>query len=274
MLPEIRAMSEGRGGYILDKDRAEALRRLQGIERLEDPATVACLEEIGVAPGWHCLEAGAGAGSIARWLDARAGPGGLVVAADLQVDILRSVGVGRAEIRAIDLAADPIESSSFDLVHARNLLVHIPSRDDVVAKLAAAVRPGGWIFLEEPDLIADGPDGAAAPAKRELYAKGTAAVFDFVKGAGLDIHFGGRLRGALHALGFHPVRAEGIATVFQGGHLDHRSPHGAAFAEIKGPVVAAGAITAADYDAFLALYDDPAFAWREGLRMMVRARRP
>ncbi len=265
-------MSESR--YLLDRDRREALRRLRNVERLEDPATIGYLERIGVAPGWRCLEAGAGAGSIARWLGHRVGEEGSVLAADLMTDLLELEPRANVECRPIDLALEPIEERSFDLVHARNILVHIHERETVLETLARAVRPGGWILLEEPDLVADAPDPASPAAKQDLYRKGTAAVFVFITERGLDIHYGARLHGRLRALGFESVGAEGLAVTFQGGRPEHASPHGDAFADLAEPVVAGGRITREEFDAFLALYSDPGFAWREGLRVIAWGRRP
>jgi cyclopropane fatty-acyl-phospholipid synthase-like methyltransferase len=65
-----------------DRELLHESRRLHFLEAGLDPVTVACFETIGVAPGWRCLEVGAGAGSMARWLAERAGPGGEVVAVD------------------------------------------------------------------------------------------------------------------------------------------------------------------------------------------------
>ncbi len=265
-------MSESR--YLLDRDRREALRRLRSVERLEDPATIGHLERIGVAPGWTCLEAGAGAGSIARWLGHRVGEKGRVLAVDLKTDLLELEPRSNVECRQVDLAADPIEERSFDLVHARNVLVHIPEREAALERLARAVRPGGWILLEEPDLVADGPDPTAPLPKQALYTKATQVLFDFVVGKGLDLHFGARLHGRLRALGFDPVGSEGLAVTFHGGQPDHRSPHGDAFADLVDPVVAEGRITRGEFEAFLALYSDPEFAWREGLRVIAWGRRP
>lgn len=265
-------MSEAR--YLLDQDRREALRRLRNVERLEDPATIGYLEQIGVAPGWRCLEAGAGAGSIARWLGHRVGQSGRVLALDLNTDLLELEPRANVECRRADVASETIEERAFDLVHARNLLVHIPGREAILEKLARSVRPGGWILLEEPDLVADAPDPASPTAKQALYRKGTAGVFAFITERGLDIHYGARLHGRLRGLGFEFVGAEGLAVTFRGGRSEHASPHGDAFADLAEPVVATGRITRTEYDAFLALYSDPEFVWREGLRVIAWGRRP
>jgi len=44
---------------------------LAGIEATWDPGTRELLDSLGVGSGWSCLEAGAGAGSIAAWLAER-----------------------------------------------------------------------------------------------------------------------------------------------------------------------------------------------------------
>ena len=40
---------------------------------------------------------------------------------------------------------------SFDLVHARNVLMHVDDPDRVIAKLLPLLRPGGVLLLEEAD---------------------------------------------------------------------------------------------------------------------------
>lgn len=60
-------------------------RRLTLLEDRYDPGTIRRGVDIGIARDWSWLEAGAGAGSIARWLAHRVGPTGRVVAIDLDI---------------------------------------------------------------------------------------------------------------------------------------------------------------------------------------------
>ncbi len=39
----------------------------------------------------------------------------------------------------------------FDLVHARLVLVHVPEREAALDAMVAALRPGGWLFVEDAD---------------------------------------------------------------------------------------------------------------------------
>jgi SAM-dependent methyltransferase len=259
--------------YLIDGELDPARERLHLLQVLDDPGTIAHLEEIGVTEGWHCLEAGAGGGSVAAWLSRRVGAAGRVVATDLEVRFVRELGLGNLEVREHDIASDPLEEQAFDLVHARSLLLHVQQRDEAFRKLAAAVKPGGWILFEEPNAFYDAPLAAAPPESQALYRRVMDAIYEFVRSRGVDPNLGGELPGRLRDLGFEAPRGEGRLHVFRGGE-EPRSAHMPALAEIKDLVVARGRVTGPDYDAFLALSDDPTFAWQEGLMMSVWGRRP
>ena len=44
-----------------------------------------------------------------------------------------------------------LPSGSFDLVHARTLLVNVPEPGELVAEMVRLARPGGWVAVMEPD---------------------------------------------------------------------------------------------------------------------------
>jgi SAM-dependent methyltransferase len=131
-------------------------RRLLALEEGYDPGTVSRLDSLGVSRGWTCLEVGAGAGSITRWLSRRVGTGGRVVAADLDTSFLDVSDADNVEVRQLDLRSDGLPGSTFDLVHTRFVLGHIPERVEVLDSLIGALRPGGWLLLEEMDVFAWG----------------------------------------------------------------------------------------------------------------------
>jgi hypothetical protein len=51
--------------YVFDDAWLQERSRLGRLEAALDPGTIRHLTSLGVGPGWNCLEAGAGAGSIA-----------------------------------------------------------------------------------------------------------------------------------------------------------------------------------------------------------------
>ncbi len=263
----------GDGQEMSESDRRSVREQLAAIERLEDPATIGYLERIGVAPGWRCLEVGAGAGSIARWLSDRVGPSGRVVATDVDLSFLRLSDTPQLEVRRHDVTRDPLETGAFDLVHARNLLAHVPQRSAALEKMAAALKPGGWILVEEPDVRTDRADPSAPVKLRELYHAVIGIIYDYARDHGVDPNFGARLFGSLRRLGLEGVKAEGRTEVFHGGP-GPRTPHQLAFERLKEPLVAARLVSERRFDDFMALYSNPAFAWQDGLRTSVWGQRP
>ncbi|KAJ7695771.1 S-adenosyl-L-methionine-dependent methyltransferase, partial [Mycena rosella] len=46
----------------------------------------------------------------------------------------------------------PFEEKSFDVVHARFILMHLPNGKDVLERAAKLVKPGGWLVVEDYDM--------------------------------------------------------------------------------------------------------------------------
>ncbi|MEM8995171.1 MAG: class I SAM-dependent methyltransferase [Acidobacteriota bacterium] len=257
-----------------DAEVRHRLERLRKIEAHEDASTVRHLEALGVGPGWRCLEVGAGAGSIARWLRDRVGPRGRVVATDIDTRFLREHDVTGLEIRRHDVVRDPFEPGSFDLVHVRHLLANLPGRIPALKNVAAAVKPGGLILIEEIDFVTGRADPAAPPALGDLYGRMLESILGFTRRCGADPNFGGRVPGLLRALlGFEAVEAVADTRMLRGDPATC-PPQQLGFQDLRGPLVDGGHVSPRDFDDFLGLYDDPAFAWWDGLRVTARGRRP
>src|SRR5687767_11319859 len=76
--------------YIFEDNHADQeLRRLRLIEEALDPESIDRLLRVGIRQGWHCLEVGAGAGSIAQWMGGIVGDRGQVVAIDTNTNHLQ-----------------------------------------------------------------------------------------------------------------------------------------------------------------------------------------
>jgi SAM-dependent methyltransferase len=61
-------------------------------------------------------------------------------------------GLGQVEIIEGDARRTGLAASSFDLVHARTLLINIPDPTAALAEMVRLVRPGGWVAGMEPDM--------------------------------------------------------------------------------------------------------------------------
>lgn len=135
----------------------EEQRRLADLNALINRASLEALEP---QPGERALDVGSGLGQFALAL-ARA-TGTQVVAVERSPEqIARAVALASDEgeaanvdFRAGDALALPLaadEWGRFDLAHARFLLEHVPSPQEVVNAMARAVRPGGRVVLEDDD---------------------------------------------------------------------------------------------------------------------------
>jgi SAM-dependent methyltransferase len=256
------AMTEQTTQYFFDKGEADERARLGGISAMFDPLAVRNLAAAGVAPGWRCLEVGAGTGTIARWLADAVGPSGRVTATDIDLRFLD--GLPGIEVIRHDVTSDPLEPGAYDLVHARMVVEYLPDRPGVIGRLAAAVRPGGVLMLE--DLIFGGPVTAAVePATRPadigpLITRCTDAFAAGLRAAGADTHFGGHLPAALAAAGLQDIQAEFTHRLIYGG-----SPESAFyrhnFLERGATLVSVGLLQQEDMDRALLATSDPAASW-------------
>lgn len=141
-------MAESR--YVFDNAvTAETGLRFAGLEATFDPATTRYLTSTGVAEGWACWELGAGGGSIARWLAEQVGPTGSVLATDIDPRFIPASELAQLEVARRDVTTDAIPAARYDLIHARLVLSHLPQRRDVLARLVHALRPGGWLVIED-----------------------------------------------------------------------------------------------------------------------------
>src|ERR1700737_4409193 len=117
-----------RSPYVLDNAAREAADRFPALSATFDQGTIRHLQDLGVGPGWDCLEVGGGGGSIAAWLAQRVGPGGHVLVTDIDPRFLESLHLPNTEISRHNIATDPLAQAAFDLVHARLVLVHVVER--------------------------------------------------------------------------------------------------------------------------------------------------
>lgn len=85
--------------YVFDNTREPSTERLYYLERVCDPVTKSRLEKLGVAPGWTCLEIGAGSGSIAAWLSDKVSDVGAVVVTDIEPRFLDGLAKGKTQCR-------------------------------------------------------------------------------------------------------------------------------------------------------------------------------
>ncbi|HKD98875.1 MAG TPA: methyltransferase domain-containing protein [Micromonosporaceae bacterium] len=264
------------GTYVFDQAWHRERERLSALESLFDGPSRRLLADLGVGEGWRCLEVGCGAGSLALWMADRVGATGRVLATDLDTRFLDGHGRDNLDVRTHNVVTDPLEEEAFDLVHARAVLVHIPDRRQVLKQLVAALRPGGWLLIEDVDF-----GGATAstlgqyvtapqpaPAATERVYRAAAALFDAI---GADPSYGSRLPATLAGAGLARVGAELHTPVVAGGTEEWVR---GTFEQLADRMVGTGLTTAADIELFLSASADPGTFYLPPLMISAWGQRP
>ncbi len=236
-------------------EEARELQRLQMLERIFDAGTQRRMLATGLTTGWHCLEVGAGAGSIVRWLEQRVGPSGKVVALDTNPRFLRGSSMSNIEILQGDICDAELPLAMFDLVHARYLLIHIADYRTAFERMLRCVKPGGWVVIEEPDFESaraiTGPDEDKA-----AFGRVTHAIERMFTSLGMDYALGAKLPALFQQQDLTQLTVE---------HEGHLSAGGGAVAQLmkvsaeqlREKYVATGLVTEADIEQYCRFADDP-----------------
>lgn len=257
--------------YLLDNAAPEAHIRLSALAELFDSGTTRHLESCGVSGGWRCLEIGAGNGSIARWLADRVGPTGQVIATDIDTRHLYALNDARIEVWRHDLAIDSLPLSTFDLVHARLVLVHIPGRDEVLKRIIRALKPGGWLLLEEFDSFSMPPDPGINPG--ETFLRTHQALARLMTDRQFERRYGRLLYGKLRSHGLVSVGAEARIFMCQGGSPG-TSLLRANLEQLRGLLIGGGYISQKQFEEDVDTLNQPDFLMPSSLLWSVSARRP
>jgi SAM-dependent methyltransferase len=227
--------------YVYDQGYADERKRIAGMEALWDPGSRALLDDLGIGNGWKCLEVGAGGGSMVEWM---AGRGALVTAVDIDTRFVEALASESIDVRRMDIRTDELPQSEFDLVHARLVLEHLTDRRQILERLAGALRPGGWIVIEDYDWSCFGFQDPSMDNVAD-------AIMDFMEQAGFQRDYGRRVVSDLESAGLSDVRGEGRARIIdsnsQGFDFFRLS-----FESLKSALVDAGRFTGEEADAMSA----------------------
>lgn len=162
-------------------------------------------------PGDTILDLGCGPGTITCDLAERVGETGRVVGVDFASDAVdtarqtaRERGRGNVTFAVGDLYQLDLEPASFDVVHAHQVLQHVPDPVAALREMAAYVKPGGLIAVRDADYGAMTwhPASPGLDTWRAVYSAGARA-------SGAEPDAGRRLRSWVLAAGLEVVAATG-----------------------------------------------------------------
>ena len=196
--------------YGVSDDEADIERvRLAMLAESLDPGTFRLLDRVGVEPGMHVLEVGAGTGSVSAWLADRVGSDGRVMSTDIDLRFHAEMP-SNVIVRQHDAARDRLPAAHFHLVHARAVIQHIPERIEVLGRLVEAMRPGGAMVVE---------DGAMAEFIEQVLPEPLGSIHRTVAGAASqqwrDPNAGVRVLGWMRELGLEDLDVIGRVRIMR-----------------------------------------------------------
>jgi SAM-dependent methyltransferase len=143
--------------YALGSSQGESARLQRQADELA-PASAALLDRAGLRPGHSAIDLGCGPRGILDLLAERVSPGGRVVGLDadpahtaMAANFVSDRALTGVEVVTADAQHTGLPSGSFDLVHARTLLVNLPEPAAAVAEMVRLAKPGGAVAVAEPD---------------------------------------------------------------------------------------------------------------------------
>ncbi len=196
--------------YTITGGPAEA-DRLARQAQVMAASTGTLLSEIGVGPGWACLEVGCGDGQVVVELAHRVGSTGLVVGVDIDAQALELARRATDDSSApVELACGDIrefeETDRFDLAYARLVLSHLIDPATALRAVHSALHPGGVAAVEDlfTGTLHSDPAHAALDRLQEVYSA-------TVRRHGGDPTIGPRLSAMLAASGFENIRERTVS---------------------------------------------------------------
>src|SRR6516164_10545065 len=257
--------------YVFAKAGNRTEAQYRELSRLYDENTIRHIEQRGIDRGWSCLEVGGGGGSIASWLCARVGVTGRVLATDLDPTFLQSLSYKNLDVRRHDIRSEDLPNEEFDLAHARLVLIHLPDRQVALRRMIEALKPGGWIVIEEFDALTFLSDPSISPGEVNLRVR--RAFDEALTARGVDLHCGRFLAHELKANGLVQVGVEAAVSLW-GGKSTGTTLMKLNFEEMREPMVRSGLISQEEFDADLKRIDEQDFLMPSPMMWTAWGRKP
>lgn len=232
--------------YILSSPEERGRWQLQA--HLWEPKAESFLDEIGIHPGWRCLDVGCGAMGILGPLSRRVGPSGKVVGIDKDPALIAAAqayvedeGLTNVEVVEADASWTNLPRASFDFVHARFILV-FGQADRILNEMLALARPGGVLAVQETD-----QRGWHFSPENEIWPRLKEALESTFLQVGGNANLGRVILPMLQELGLTDTRLRADTLAVPGGHPYMHMPLIGArgFREV---IIQAGIMTSGEFD--------------------------
>jgi SAM-dependent methyltransferase len=163
---------------------------------------------------------------------------------------MQGIAAGNLEVRVFDVVNDEPPGAPFDLVAIRALLHHLPERRAVVSRMVRWLKPGGWLFVQEPDFYPTWT--VEPPSQNELWR----AFLRWADSHSIDYYVGRKVPAWLQEEGLAGICSEGHAILYNGGS-DFAQWWDFGLREIADRLKREGGVSDAVLEEFHALARDP-----------------
>jgi trans-aconitate 2-methyltransferase len=185
-------------------DSAIASERLRIVAAVMAPVARAALAPVDATAVRAVIDLGCGPGHTTLLL-AEVFPAATVTGVDQSAAYIaeaRARGDARCRYEVGDVGHEPLPGAPADVVYARYLLSHLPDVHAYVERWCRALRPRGWLVLEEPEAITSTDRDFAA------YERISASL---VQATGAPFYAGPVLAALATPAGMERVRDEAVA---------------------------------------------------------------
>lgn len=205
------------GRYLLGDSPAEVRHLVEQAQVYAREANE-LFDLIGIGAGASAIDIGCGVLGVLHLLADRVGESGRVVGLDREphmVEFGRELAAQdglTVEFIQADATASGLANGSFDLVHARTLLLNVQNPERILAEMVRLAQPGGVVAVQEPDASAWNCD-PPHPAFDVLRT----AILNAYRRTGKDFSIGRRIGRMLREAGLEDVQCRATARVTQSG---------------------------------------------------------
>jgi ubiquinone/menaquinone biosynthesis C-methylase UbiE len=242
-------------------------------------ANSALIDRTSLAPGDAAIDLGCGPRGILELLSDRVGPKGRVVGVDSNADLVALAAemvahrsLPNVQVLLADARDTALPSSSFDVVHARTLLINIPQPDGVVHEMVRLTKPDGWVLSYEPDC-----ESSICYPAHPAYERLVEMFEPVMSRNGADVRIGRRVAELFRSAGLVDVQVESRADTYPLGH-SRRTIRLDLIRSARSPLVELGICTDAELDELLkdalAHLDNPETIVTPNIWFLVSARKP
>ena len=205
--------------YLLGYSEDEELRlRRQAGELRQESASL--FDRVSLGAGSRAIDLGCGPQGVLDLLSERVGSAGRVVglernrkSVEMAKRFVADRGLKNVEVVQGDATATRLPGASFDLVHARLVLVNVPYVEAVIREMVRLARPGGVVASHEADYVSHFCD-PPLPAWDRLFEIFKAYSF----ANGIDLSVGRRTHRLFREAGLVDIEVNPVIHVYPHGH--------------------------------------------------------